>query len=396
MIRLFLALAPLTLVACAADADTTSHDTTAARHVMDGTPEGIGLLAFLNEPSVDVDVLDDDVPLDVRAARNLIHHRDGYDGIAGSSDDNLFDSVQEVDDIKYVGTSALNNLYAYTADHGFVPEGGDVLGTWDGVEFTADQAVAVLALVNTASHGLLDDDIGLDRRAADSIVAGRDIDTILALSELYFIGRSALEKLVDYAGVEPEGLPAGEDCLDRSECQDGLTCYGFVNDDSTEFGKCVDMSVDGEGDNCDTDADCLEGTTCLGDIAYGGGIFCVADWQEGTYTVAESVEIPDSGEVVSDVVVYGLATVPVDVVLTLDVVHSDPESLEFQVLNMNGYSTRWATLTAAQAEGEAVVVKAFPSDDYVNGTYTLVVRDIENGTSGTLNGWSLTITSNFD
>ena len=46
----------------------------------------------------------------VTAAKNLIAHRDGGDKKSGTSDDNLYDDIDEVDGVRYVGVNALRAL----------------------------------------------------------------------------------------------------------------------------------------------------------------------------------------------------------------------------------------------------------------------------------------------
>lgn len=172
---------------------------TATLALVEGSPEAIGLLEFLNDPTTTVDVLDHDVPLNRRAARNLIHHRDGFDGKPGTYDDNLFDHLAEVDAVRWVGTSAMASLVNFAFTQNWVPSADDVLGTWDGVVFTVAQAEATLALVNASTEVELDDDLGLDRRAAASIVMAQPIETLAELSTLWFVGNSALNILKEAA-----------------------------------------------------------------------------------------------------------------------------------------------------------------------------------------------------
>lgn len=155
-----------------------------------GSAPEIGLLRFVNDASTTLDVLDDDAGLRGDTARNIIDHRDG----AGALSD-PFDTVEELDAVPRVGTGALQDLLDFAFDNGFVPQGDDELGTWDDVAFTVNEAHAVLALVNTATGPQLDDDIALDGRAVDAILEERPVATILALSELSFVGTSALAKL---------------------------------------------------------------------------------------------------------------------------------------------------------------------------------------------------------
>ncbi|MCH9680508.1 MAG: hypothetical protein K0V04_03660 [Deltaproteobacteria bacterium] len=58
-------------------------------------------------------VLDGDVGLDVRAANNIVEHRNGPDGIEATPDDNPFDNLSELDAVPWVGDSALDALLAW-------------------------------------------------------------------------------------------------------------------------------------------------------------------------------------------------------------------------------------------------------------------------------------------
>lgn len=83
-------------------------------------------------------------------------------------------------------------------------------------------AVGILALINDAGtdHAFLDDVIGLDRRAADHIVAHRDarspfddpFDSMAELTALPYVGNAALEALYDYAWAEG-WTPRGHEVL---------------------------------------------------------------------------------------------------------------------------------------------------------------------------------------
>ena len=177
----------------------------------DGTPEGVGILAFLNDPSTTVHVLDFDVPLDHRSATGLAEYRLGKDGLWGTGDDNVFDSVAEVDSVHWVGPRALERLSRYAEEQGFVPGADELLGTYDGVDFTVAEAAAVVELANTAGPNTLDDNVALDSRAADSIVDARPVSSVYEISGLYYVGASALNKLRDYAeGEEGCDVPGWE------------------------------------------------------------------------------------------------------------------------------------------------------------------------------------------
>jgi hypothetical protein len=157
--------------------------------LVEGTAPAVGLLRLVNDPATTEDLLDDDARLRSSAARNIIEHRDG----GGNLD--LFDDVDELDSVSQVGPSALQRLLDFAFDAGFVPQGDDELGTYDSVTFSVNEANAVLQIVNLASGPELDDEIALDSRAVDAILQNRPILSVLSLSDLSFVGASALNKL---------------------------------------------------------------------------------------------------------------------------------------------------------------------------------------------------------
>lgn len=168
-----------------------------------GSPEEAAVLALVNDPEVDLPLLDDDVALDVRAATNIIAHRDGADTLVGTADDDLFDTITELDDISYVGDSALGKLLAYAQANGYMP--GSEAPTAGELDYVT------LAVANQLSLTDLDDTVGLDSRAAGNIVDWRagldavegtpDDRTFMRMAQLddiSYVGPSALGKLRDW------------------------------------------------------------------------------------------------------------------------------------------------------------------------------------------------------
>ncbi|MEQ9321385.1 MAG: phospholipase D-like domain-containing protein [Polyangiaceae bacterium] len=171
-----------------------------------GSPEEAAVLALVNDPAVDQPLLDDEVGLDVRAATNIIEHRDGPDATVGTGDDDLFDDIVELDDISYVGPSALASLLAYAQAHGYMP------GTEAPTQAELDYVTLALANDLTVTEQMLDDDVKLDSRAAGNIVAWRagvdglegtaDDRTFMNMAQLddiSYVGDSALANMRDYA-----------------------------------------------------------------------------------------------------------------------------------------------------------------------------------------------------
>ena len=166
-----------------------------ARSSWEGTPEGVGLVEFINDEATTFEVLDITVGLDRRAAGNLIAHRDGGDRAWGTTDDDIYNTVDEIDAVRFVGPRTIDRMVGFAAKSGWVPGAEDILGIYDGVSFTVDQANATLALTNSLTIDELDHDLGLHARAAESIAVAQPIATVDELSRLYYVGRSALTEL---------------------------------------------------------------------------------------------------------------------------------------------------------------------------------------------------------
>ncbi len=168
----------LVVVACGpADTGTAIGEQTEFLLPKDGTCEAGGMLEVANNATFDE--LDDDVALDRRATENIVAARP----IA---------SLLELDNISYVGISALKKIFAYAGEQGHLsachlPIDGSC------------EAGGMLKLVNTASFEELDDDVALDKRAAENIVAARPIATLTDLDNIAYVGESALKKIFDYA-----------------------------------------------------------------------------------------------------------------------------------------------------------------------------------------------------
>jgi hypothetical protein len=201
--RFFFSLVAMTaLVGCSDVMGPDSLDDDLGARIVEGSPEALGMLDLVNHESTTEATLDDDVGLDRRAARSIIAHRNGPDRVFGTADDDLFDSITELDDQYYVGRSALADLSDWAFDHNWVATNpNDVLGTWDGVTFTLGEATATVELANTAGPNYLDHDLGLDSRAVKSIKEARTIQTVEQMAGLYYVGKSALTKLKNAAGT---------------------------------------------------------------------------------------------------------------------------------------------------------------------------------------------------
>jgi hypothetical protein len=347
---------------CSTEVSDQSHEapatTAQSAQVEDGTPQAYGVLGLLNAASTTLLLLDDEVPLERRAAENLIIHRNGPDAVFGTADDNPFDDMQEVDAVPYVGPTALAKLLAYATSAGYVPTGSELLGVFDNVAFSVDEATATLSLVNTASPALLDDDVGLDSRAVDSILAARSIGSLLQLQSLYFVGQSAMLKLREFPKSQAGTTPNGMDCDAHSECQSGL-CAGLL-------------------------------------LPHRENGYCMEAWAANTFQSTGPTAISDdSSAVTNTITVSGLASVPLDVVVDLDIDHPRPQDLVVVLHQPGGAS---ATLWNHQQNPPSHIVapSGLEGDNMVNGDWILEVTDTVSGQSGTIRSWKMWISSNWD
>jgi hypothetical protein len=168
----------LCATACAAKPAETDPDALSLSLVEPGSPEARGIVSFVNDPSTTHELLDVEVGLDVRAARGLIDGRP-------------FTTLDEVDAVPWVGRVALEKLLAWAESGGFVSAGGEA------------RERAILGLVNHAdtTFALLDQDVGLDRRAAENIMAARPFANLAQLDAVAWVGPAALDALAAY-GLE--------------------------------------------------------------------------------------------------------------------------------------------------------------------------------------------------
>lgn len=82
--------------------------------------ETAAVLRVANEAPLEV--LDLDVALDARAARNIVAYRFGADGASGTADDRLYATLAELDAIAWVGPVALARLLEYAHAQGYVED----------------------------------------------------------------------------------------------------------------------------------------------------------------------------------------------------------------------------------------------------------------------------------
>ena len=161
--------------------------------LVDGTPEAVGVLAFVNDEATGFRMLDIEAKLDRRAARGIIHHRNGPDGVYGTWDDEPFRTIEELDAVKWVGRASLSRLIEFASLNGWVPDSDQLLGVYDGVAFTVLEAERCVKFVNDSTAESLD--LFLNRRAAQSLYANGPYVSVQEIASVRFVGRTALRGL---------------------------------------------------------------------------------------------------------------------------------------------------------------------------------------------------------
>jgi cysteine-rich repeat protein len=187
-----------------------------------------------------------------------------------------------------------------------------------------------------------------------------------------------------------------EGCTNSEECPAGETCVGRPHSVEGATGQCEDVSVEppGSWDLCSLTEPCNAGLVCMGVYLWGEG-YCLAEWFAKDFHHYDDQEIPDDGSVLSSpVVACGLASVPVDILVTLHLDHPRTEDLVIELEDPN--EQKGIVLENEVWEPGQQVVRVGSGDDAVNGEWTLHVRDTVSGESGRLLGWSVYLVSRWD
>ena len=383
--------------------------------VPEGSPEAVGVLRLLGSGSVTFEMLDDEVGLDRRAAQAIVDHLTAGGALATVGPSGRMRSPNGLFDLGYVKNRALGKLVAYASRNGLVPTGDELLGEWDDVSFTVAEARSTLRLANEESFGILDREVGLQRDTALNIVNARPLRTIWELAHVREVGRASLAQLRDHV----RAVEAGRRCRQTLDCPSGQRCLGIPYDGSGIYGKCRDLhGVPGAGTSCDDDSDCPSAELrCLGrSLPWDFGM-CMENWMYDTFTTTEPVVVEAGGTADSPVVVHGQATVPLDLVVALDIDLGgvDPSDLTIQLLSPDwsgegtGEPTYAGTVWYGPLETRDFTPDYLPEpgahrvpgtegiarDHGMNGRYTLRIDNAGAGTV-TLNGWTLDASSNWD
>ncbi|WP_426751182.1 hypothetical protein [Myxococcus sp. Y35] len=370
---------------------------TQAQALATGTPAAEGVLSFLNEFSISFEVLDLEVPLDAQAAQALIDFREGPDGVLRTVDDRRFVSIEQVDAVPHVGPAALAALEAYAKGTGRVemPVDGHV-GTFHGVAFNVAEARRAILAANTESASNLETVVGIPAAAVQSIVAARPILHMVQLSRLANVDAVVLGQLKAHTQLAAEGDP----CTGPGTCGAGLYCEGRPGDGSSPYGRCIDTApIPGDGDVCSRFVACPSSELiCIGLASGWVEGYCAPAWMGQSFTEYSDLRLQSTNPLVTaPLVVVGLASVPMDINVELDLVHTAPHRLVLTVEDPGGETALlWDGPNEGTPPARIVVTRGIPRDGVINGQWKLHVANPSGVGSGTLRSWTLKLTSRYD
>ena len=178
----------------------------------------------------------------------------------------------------------------------------------------------------------------------------------------------------------------------------GVTAPSLV---VTERSSLFDCARDGVGywEECSDQTLCGADLICTGLTRWDQG-WCGETWMWGTFDGPALSVIPD-GDTAGlriPVEVSGLASVDMDVIIYLELTHESPSDLFITLTNPA--TNEVVVFDQEPAEGPDLVLhrtpRGFSGDESVNGTWWLKVVDGTSGGTGTVDRWSLEITSRWD
>jgi hypothetical protein len=112
--------------------------------IAEGSPDALGVIAVLRTASYEE--LDNEAMLSANAAKAILNHRQGGDRKDGTADDDVIDSLTELDGIPYVGPMAFKLLLDHARAKGAVPSADPFSDDFCGLDYavTMGQVRAVL------------------------------------------------------------------------------------------------------------------------------------------------------------------------------------------------------------------------------------------------------------
>ena len=188
------------------------------------------------------------------------------------------------------------------------------------------------------------------------------------------------------------GCETSSDCAADESCMGANASDGHCVETNPGFSTSCDGAALGLDCACvEGDTPCAEGLTCIGDLMPEGfpGPICQPAWWANAFFSNETVEVSpaDNGSTSSSTLtVCGLYTVPYGGLLTLELEAVDLTPLTAS-LQRDGADPITITLTE-EGLTSGISIQP-PTDEAVNGDWTLTLSHSGEGPSATLHGWSV-------
>lgn len=117
----------------------------------EGSAEALGVLALVNDGTLTAPKLKAAAGITTRVSTNIVKHRDGADSAVGTTDDDLFDTLAELDAIPYVGPATLNALLEAARDRGLVGGASRIEVLFSPQPVEATHMVKVASMIRAAT-----------------------------------------------------------------------------------------------------------------------------------------------------------------------------------------------------------------------------------------------------
>jgi Proprotein convertase P-domain len=187
--------------------------------------------------------------------------------------------------------------------------------------------------------------------------------------------------------------PGGENCdgyFSPSTCTSPLVCAGPAIQGTNGLCSLI-TPVANDGAPCSMDLDC-------GPDAYCTNIgICISPWKTGVFSDIAFAPLVDGAILSRTILVKGLATVPMNGVIDLVIHHPDTSQLTVTMTNPLGTEI---PVFQGNPGGQDLVLEAVPilapSDEPINGEWTLNIKDASGGNTAWLSHWRLFFTSRWD
>ena len=273
-------------------------------------------------------------------------------------------------------------------------------GVYGGVELTDEEAYRILVAANHETAKTMTQVVNIlpeHPEVADAIVAARPLCTINDLLQIPGFDGAELSFFKIYI------ISFG--CYSDDHCAGDNVCRGIPFDGIVSSGKCISLaSIPGQGASCGFEMFCEEGLLCAG-MTFPGATQgnCRPLWMGATFTPpAHLVQVNMPAETTTEeifFVVNGLASVPEDIVLTLDAsAVTNQNGLTIVLSDPNGSTATFYDGEATPTEAIASEKPMFGSisrDDTVNGKWSLRITN-RGQAHGLITGFQLYITSRWD